>query len=128
MSLPSWLPPPLLNLRLQSFLYLGIFLVGMALSYSPGLVVWTGIVSIAAWSAGFLWIANLPNSLPSSSRDVLDSGLSAQAVISNFLDPHKVSLTTWHNQIVFLVLVTLILALTVWRSRQLVHQTGSNRG
>ena len=94
----------------------------MALSYSPGLVVWTGIVSIAAWSAGFLWVANLPDLLPSSSRDVLDSGLSAQAVISNFLDPHKVSLTTWYNQIVFLVLVTLILALTVWRSRQLVRR------
>ena len=31
---------PQLNLRLPNFLYLGVFLVGMALSYSPGLVVW----------------------------------------------------------------------------------------
>lgn len=113
---------PQMNLRLPNFLYLGVFLVGMALSYSPGLVVWTGIASIAAWSAGVLWVASLPDSLPSSSRDVLDSGLSAEAVIRNVLDPRKVSLTTWYNQIVFLVLVTVILALTVWRSRQLVRR------
>jgi adenylate cyclase len=37
-----------LKLHVPNFLYLGVFLVGMALSYSPGLVVWTGIVSIAA--------------------------------------------------------------------------------
>ena len=112
---------PQINLRLPNFLYLSVFLVGMALSYSPALVIWTGIASIAAWSAGFLWVATLPDSLLSSSR-ALDSGLSAQLVISRFLDPRTVSLTNWTNQIVFLVLVTVILALTVWRSRRLVRR------
>jgi adenylate cyclase len=116
----SWTPQ--LNLRLPNFLYLGLFLVGMALSYSPALVIWTGAASIAAWSAGVLWVANLPDSIARSSRDALDSGLSAASVISNFLNPRAVSLTTWSNQIVFLVLVTLILALAVWRSRQLVRR------
>jgi adenylate cyclase len=96
--------------------------VGMALSYSPGLVVWTGIASITAWSVGFLWVANLPDSLVSTSRDALDSGITPAAVISSFLDPRRVSLTNFYNQIVFLMLVTLILALTVWRSRQLVRR------
>jgi adenylate cyclase len=113
---------PQLNLRLPNFLYLGIFLVGMALSYSPGLVVWTGIASIVAWSAGFLWVATLPGSALSSASDVLDGELSADAVINSYLEPSKVSLTTLYNQIVFLVLVTMILALTVWRSRQLVRR------
>ena len=111
---------PQLNLRLPNFLYLGVFLVGMALSYSPGLVIWTGMASISAWSAGFLWVASLPGSVASTSRDALDSGMSAEKVISSFLDPGMVNLTIWYNQIAFLVLVTLILALTVWRSRQLV--------
>jgi adenylate cyclase len=113
---------PQINLRLPNFLYLGVFLVGMALSYSPALVVWTGIASIATWSAGFLWVATLPDSVASDSRDAFEGGLSAEAVISNFLDPSRVSLTIWYNQIVFLVLVTVILALTVWRSRQLVRR------
>lgn len=113
---------PQLNLRLPSFLYLGVFLVGMALSYSPALVIWTGIASIAAWSAGFLWIATLPDSVVSTSRDSFDSGLSAESVISRFLDPRSVTLTILQYQIVFLVLVTIILTLTVWRSRRLVHR------
>jgi adenylate cyclase len=111
---------PQLNLRLPNFLYLGIFLVGMALSYSPALVIWTGIAAIAAWSAGFLWVANLPDSIAYSSRDVLDRGLSAGSIIGNFLHPKTVGLTNLYNQVVFLVLVTVILALTVWRSRRLV--------
>jgi adenylate cyclase len=113
---------PQLNLRLPNFLYLGVFLVGMALSYSPALVIWTGIATIAAWSAGFLWVAGLPDSIARTSRDSLDSGLSAASVIANLLDPRAVSLTAWYNQIVFLVLVTVILALTVWRSRRLVRR------
>lgn len=119
-SVADWTPQ--LNLRLPSFLFLGVFLVGMALSYSPALVVWTGIASICAWSAGFLWVATMPDSVTHTSNDMLDGRLSSAGVVDRFLDPHAVSLTTLSNQIVFLVLVTLLLALTVWRSRRLVRQ------
>ncbi len=40
----TWTPQ--INLRLPNILYLGVFLVGMALSYSPALVVWTGTAAI----------------------------------------------------------------------------------
>ena len=53
---------------------------------------------------------------------MLDRGLSAASVLSRILDPRAVSLTTLQYQIVFLVLVTIILTLTVWRSRRLVHR------
>ncbi len=123
-------PPPFfaagwtvqLNLRLPNFLYLGVFLVGMALSYSPALVIWTGAATMAAWTTGVLWVAMLPDSLPYTSRQVLDSGLSASSIVSNFLNPKTVGLTQFYNQIVFLVLVTLILAVAVWRSRLLVRR------
>jgi adenylate cyclase len=113
---------PQINLRLPNILYLGIFLVSMALTYSPALVVWTGVAATAAWSAGYLWIASLPGSVPSTSRDSLDQGMSSAEVISRFLDPQAVSLTHLFNQVVFLVLVTLIMALSVWRSRRLVRR------
>jgi adenylate cyclase len=64
----------------------------------------------------------LPDSIPYTSRDVLDTGLSAGSVIANFLNPRTVGLTALYNQIVFLVLVTLILAIAVWRSRLLVRR------
>ena len=119
-NIEGWTPQ--LNLRLPGFLYLGVFLVGMALSYKPALVIWTGIAAIAAWSAGYLWVANLPDSLLFTSRDMLDRGLGIEAVISTLLDPNAVALTRLSNQIVFLVLVTVILTLTVWRSRRLVRR------
>ncbi len=123
-------PPPFyvegwtaqLNLRLPNFLLLGIFLVGTSLSYSPWLVMWAGIAAIVTWSAGFLWVASLPETMLTSSRQSLDSGLSSEAVISRFLDPSSVSSTNFFNQIVFLGLITLILAATVWRSRKLVRR------
>jgi adenylate cyclase len=126
------IPPPFfaegwtvqLNLRLPNFLYLGVFLVGMALSYSPALVIWTGVAAIAAWTAGFLWVAFLPDSHAYSSRDVLDSeaGSTLGATLGRFADPKSVSLTTLYNQVAFLVLVTTILAIAMWRARLLVRR------
>ena len=119
-NLDGWTPQ--LNLRLPGFLYLGVFVVAMALSYKPVLVIWTGIAAIVTWSAGYLWVVNLPDSILFTSQDMLDRGLSIEAVISTFLDPNAVALTRLSNQILFLVLVTVVLTLTVWRSRRLVRR------
>ena len=113
---------PQLNYRLPNFLYFGVFLASMALSYSPTLVIWAGVASIVAWSTGFLWVATLPETIRTTSRSQLDSGLSPETIIGNFLNPDSVSVTSWYNQLVFLALVTGILALAVWRSRRLVYR------
>jgi len=113
---------PQLNFRIANFLYLGIFLVGMALSYSPALVVSTGAAAIVAWSAGVLWIASLPDTVVRSSRQSLDTGLSGEEIVKAFLDPNFLSLTIWYNHLAFLALVTLVLAIAVWRSRRLVRR------
>ncbi|MEM7748223.1 MAG: adenylate/guanylate cyclase domain-containing protein, partial [Pseudomonadota bacterium] len=119
-NLEGWSPQ--LNLRAPGFLYLGVFLVAMALSYKPALVVWAGIATIATWSAGYLWVLSLPETLFFSSRQVLDKGLGIDEVLNTVLDPNAVGLARLTNQIVFLVLVTAILTLTVWRSRRLVRK------
>ncbi len=113
---------PQLNLRLPSFLYLGVFLVGMSLSYKPALVLATGCAVVAAWSAGYLWVVSLPESVVFSARDVLGLGLSLEEVLQRYLDPNAVALTRLSTQIVFLVLVTIVLTVTVWRSRRLVRR------
>ncbi|MEZ5838115.1 MAG: adenylate/guanylate cyclase domain-containing protein [Geminicoccaceae bacterium] len=119
-AVAGWTPQ--LNLRLWNFLYLGLFLVGMALSYSPALVVWAGFVSAAAWSAGVFWVANLPESNARTASEVLGREMNTHDTIREFLSEHTVSLTALQYQIAFLVLATVILTLTVWRSRQLVHR------
>lgn len=111
-----------LNLRLPGFLYLGVFLVSIGLSYSPALVIWAGAASILAWSAGYLWIANLPDSIPMWPLDLLNEGINSEEFIDRYLDPHVVRPNFFLNQIAFLSAVTVVLALTVWRSRTLVHR------
>lgn len=119
-DLEGWSPQ--LNLRAPGFLYLGVFLVAMALSYKPILVVWTGIATIATWVAGYGWVLSLPDTVFFSSRQVLDKGLSIDEVLATILNPNAVGQARLSNQIVFLVLVTAILTVTVWRSRRLVHK------
>ena len=113
---------PQVNLRAPFFYFLGIFLVGMALSYSPALVVWTGVAAIAAWSVGVLWVVSLPESIASTAKDAINSGMTPREQIEIFLHPDYVALTIFYNQLVFLGLVTLILAIAVWRSRRLVRR------
>lgn len=119
-GLDGWSPQ--LNLRAPGFLYVGVFLVAMALSYKPALVIWAGVATITSWAVGYLWVVNLPDTVIFSSRDVLDRGLGIDAVIGTILDPKAVGLARLSNQIVFLCLVTVILTLTVWRSRRLVRR------
>ncbi len=120
--LDNWTPQ--LNLRLWNFLWLGVFLVSMALSYSPRLVLLTGVACISAWSGIYLWVANQPGANTRTASEALERGEDA-AILEEFLDPDTVSLTTLQYQIVFLVLVTVILTLTVWRSRRLVRRQAS---
>ena len=110
-----------LNLRLPNFLYLGVFLVSMALSYSPALVVWSGAVTIVVWTIAYCWVATRPDSI-AYGRDLLDGGLSDAEIIALVLDPRSVSLINLSYQTMFLVLVTIILAIAVWRSRRLVRK------
>lgn len=111
-----------LNLRLPGFLYLAVFVVGMALSYKPALVLWAGVAAGVTWSAGYLWVARLPDTIAFTSLDMLDSGLGTEAVVRTFLGPNAVALTRLYNQLVVLVLITVILTLVVWRSRRLVRR------
>ncbi|MEM7069967.1 MAG: adenylate/guanylate cyclase domain-containing protein [Pseudomonadota bacterium] len=119
---PSTLTPQF-NLQLPGFLYLCLFVVGMAVSYSPALVLWTGFVAIVCWSTGMIWIANLPDSLSYSFSQLLDP--------ERFTDERRVEITSsrlfvslshWYNRMLFLGLVTLVLAIAVWRSRRMLRR------
>lgn len=117
----SWTPQ--MTLRLPNFLYLAMFLVGMSLSYSPFLVLWTGGAVIAAWSAGVLWVLSQPGTLAYTSVDILDRNLfTPEQQRAIFLHPNFVSLTGWYTELVFLFLASLIIAGAVWRSRRLVKR------
>ncbi|HEY9346479.1 MAG TPA: hypothetical protein VIQ53_14270, partial [Inquilinus sp.] len=106
--------------RIPNFLFLLLFLCGVALSYSPKLVLLVGGALTVSWSLGFAWLATQPDSIVTSANDVVDGPNPDAMRIAMSLNPHAVSSTLWMIQTVVLVLMTVVLALAVWRSRKLV--------
>lgn len=113
--------PPQMNLRLFGFIYLLVLVVAVALSFSPGLVLFTGFACAVVWSTAFFWIASLPDSVVTSARQLIDiQQLSRTEITAAFLNPSSVNLSRWENELVVLTCITLLLAASVWRARRLV--------
>jgi adenylate cyclase len=119
---PSTLTPQF-NLQLPNFLYLCLFVVGMAISYSPLMVLWVGFAACIAWSVGMLWIVFLPDTLAFSFAQLLDpTQFTDEQRVETTSSRLFVSLTHWYNRVLFLALISLIIAASVWRSRRLLQR------
>ncbi len=112
--------PLAVYLRFDWFVYFFLLVAFYALSYSPALVLLSGISGAAAWSLGVWYLVSLPGSRPfapltaGSDVDILSRLLA-------ILDPAFIDVNKWEQQVVVMVLVTIILAAAVWRSRRLVR-------
>ncbi|MEX2631817.1 MAG: adenylate/guanylate cyclase domain-containing protein [Tistlia sp.] len=107
------------QLRFHNQLYLFVFLACALLSYSPGMVLWTGLCIAATWSVGTWLIAGLPDSLAGLPQGL---GGDAQGSLQTFFEPHFVDLNRWANEVVMLLIVALVGAVAVWRARRLLHR------
>lgn len=107
------------QLRFHNHLYLFVFLACALLSYSPAMVLWTGLCIAASWSVGTLLIAGLPSSLVGLPVALGDGDVDA---LQTFFDPRFVDLNRWANEVVLLLIVALVGAVAVWRARRLLHR------
>ncbi len=111
--------PLAMQLRLGSFEYFFVFIAFAVLSYSPGLALWTGIASAAAWSLGVGWVISRPAPFTITNwREV--QAQPVDQIVELLLDPDYVSFDIWIQQILLCVLVAGILSVAVWRGRRLV--------
>ncbi len=127
LALALFVPNPLVQehfplaiyLRFDWFVYFFVLLAFYALSYSPSLVLLSGISGAAAWSLGVWFLASLPGTRPFAP---LTAGpdFDVSARLEAILDPAFIDVNKWEQQVVVLVLVAIVLAAAVWRSRQLV--------
>lgn len=117
------LPPPggldfgfpiQMRVRGPEFLYLVLLIVGAALSYSPLQVIWTGVWSILAWSAGVVLVAQRSDTLTTP------AGLDSQALLQLITNPYYVGYFQLLNQVVLAAIATAVLAAAVWRARALL--------
>lgn len=121
------LPPPIgvesawpiqMRVRFTEYIYLLLLLIGSALSYSPLIVVWTGLCIVTAWSTGVLILYNLPNTVRFDNTEVS----SAWEALGVVLEPTFVGLSGLMNQIVLTLIATGVLAAAVARSRALLER------
>ena len=116
---PMAMPPPMM-LRGEGFLYFFVLLGIVALSYSPALVLWFGLVGSIGRAGAIAVIALDP-------RAHVDTGLffepmSGEARLAAYLDPWFVDLVAQAHDILLLLIVSGTLALVVSRSRRLVFR------
>jgi len=114
--------PPQMQLRLVTVFYLFIYVAGTVLSYSPSLVVWTGVLTAVAWGVGHHVMLRLPGTVTVRGPLIDTPGLSPTGSLAMYLDPRFVSNAAWRTQTVLLLLLTLILAAAVIRSRNLLRR------
>ncbi len=110
------------NLKIHNDLYLYIWLALAAISYSPILVIWTGITTMVAWSLAVWWVISLPSTITETNQH-LATAADPLWVDQNFgliFDPYFVSITGWANQVVLFLIATSLVAAAVWRSRKLL--------
>jgi adenylate cyclase len=105
------------RLRGQEFLYVLLLLAEAALTYSPRRVLWTGVSILFIWSIGVFTIYSQPDTLRFNDA-AAEGALTSAAVLDLSFEPAFVGLTAWYTQLVATSLFTLLLTLTVWRSRR----------
>ncbi len=132
MLLPNPLEPtgwPIqMGFRFHNVLYLFVLLAGAALSFSPILVLWTGLSTATAWSVGALMIAGRPESIISFPPPTGDPARDSLRALENYLEPTYVSLQITQNEVVLLMVTAAIVAAAVWRARRLLlRQVQSER-
>ncbi|MFM9844584.1 MAG: adenylate/guanylate cyclase domain-containing protein [Dongiaceae bacterium] len=111
--------PLQMRLRFHDFIYLLVYLASMALSYSPAMVLWAGAASAVCWSIGYWWILGLPDTMNYDTAAAQGIPVKTAAdQLAVFLNPYYAASGLLHNQIVLLIIITLVLAAGVWRARR----------
>ena len=118
MNVPAtmvWIDWPIqTRLRSQNFLLLLLLLGEAALTYSPRRVLWTGAWVMGVWSLAFAVLYSLPDSVRYG--DIIAQGTD-EGLLALFLSPTYVSLPQWLVQTVSTLILTVLLATAVHRSR-----------
>ncbi|MEX2519546.1 MAG: adenylate/guanylate cyclase domain-containing protein [Paracoccaceae bacterium] len=118
--------PAAMQLRLGDIGFLFVFLAFSALTYSPGLALWAGLVAGGAWIGGVAWTLNQPGSF---TRGVSDFGsMEVSEALETLLDPHYVSVIAAGQEAFLLTITGAVIAAAVWRGRrQAFRQIGTAR-
>lgn len=114
--------PPAMMLRSGNFVFYYLFVALAALSYSPLLMVWAGFSSALAWGIGTLYVVSLPTTITLGKYPLPEGGWTNAAVFELLGNPNFVNPFLWQGEVISIAIVAGILAVVVWRSRNLVFR------
>lgn len=107
------------RVRNDIIVYYFLLLASVASSFSPRQMLWAGLAAGLSWTAGVFWLVSLPGTVTPWNHA---RNLTPEQDFMVHLGPLFVDTHLWLQDLILLLLVSGILAMVVWRSRQLVVQ------
>lgn len=112
--------PQVITFRNAVFPFYFLILGVAAFSFSPGLVIWAGIVGVVGWLGAFAWaIRDMPERL-----DWGDIGMSptTEHFVSTFFSPNFIGTGSRVQESLAYLLVAVLIAIVMWRARATVRR------
>ena len=110
--------PAVTTFRASTFVFYFIVLGVAALSFSPGMVAWTGVAGALGWLLAFMYSsASVPGVLDWSD---IPSNPTSQQVLAVLLDPHFGGFRARLQEAVALIVVAFLIAVVMWRARKML--------
>jgi class 3 adenylate cyclase len=112
--------PQVMTFRTSSFPLYFLILGFTAFSFSPGLVVWSGLMVVTGWLSAFTWaIKDMPVRLEWSD---IAANPTTERFVATFLNMNFIGTGSRIQESVAYLLVALMIAAVMWRSRQTVRR------
>ena len=118
--------PPVMMFRSPVFPFYFVILGVAAFTFSPGMVLWTGIAGAIGWLAAFAHAAGKVDGALNWSR--IPPNPNAEEVMAVLLDPNFGGVGSRIQEAVLLVVVASLIAVVMWRARgTLMRQLAGER-
>lgn len=117
---PAIALPQIFMFKFDVFHYYYIVLCVAAFSFSPGLVLWSGVLGASGWLAAFAWVRS-GMAAPLEWNDALRDGTKEQ-FLRVFLSENFVATGSRLQEAVIYVVVAILIAVVVYRARQTVRR------
>jgi class 3 adenylate cyclase len=107
--------PPVMTFRAPVFPFYFVILGVAAFSFSPAMVMWTGIAGALGWLAAFWHVASKVEGIRNWSE--IPPSPTAEQIMAVVLDPRFGGLSGRIQEAVLLVVVAFLIAIVMWRAR-----------
>lgn len=112
--------PQAVNFRNSIFPYFFVVLGVSAFSFSPGMVLWTGIAGVIGWLSAFAW--SIHDMTVRFDWTDIGPAPTNEHFISVFLNPNWIGTGSRIQESVMFMVVAILIAVVMWRARNTVRR------